>query len=66
MKIKLSKYVSGTFVETYEQSFEVPDDVELDQDAIINYLENEGMLNGDWGDRVDFDENIQNIEYQLE
>ena len=30
MEVLVKKYVSGTFVETYEQTFEVPDSVDPD------------------------------------
>ena len=68
MEVLVKKYVSGTFVETYEQTFEVPDSVDPDDyDAVMSYLEEQNMLDDDdWGDRVSFDDNIQDIEYEIE
>ncbi len=67
MQVVIRRYVRGTFVETYEQTFEVPDDIDMDDsDAILEYLDDEGELYGDWGEEISFDDNIDEVEHEVE
>lgn len=70
MKVVVRKYITGTFVETYEAAFDIPDDIDhTDNDAVLEYLENvdgEDLLNdANWGDEVSFDDSFDNVEYEL-
>jgi len=63
MQVTIRKYLTGTFVETYEAKLEVPDDI--DPDDILNYLEDEGLLDdADWEDEAT-DDSVDNTEYEL-
>lgn len=64
MKVKIRKYMTGTFVETYEAVLEIPDDI--DPEDAVSYLEDNNMLSDvDW-EEFDKDDNIDEIEYELE
>lgn len=64
MQVKIRKYMTGTFVETYEATFEIPDDVDPD-DAVAYLEENDILDTGDWED-LGKDDNIDNVEYEFE
>lgn len=64
MQVKVRKYMTGSFVETYEVTLEVPNDI--DPDDAVNYLDENGMLDdADW-QQVSMDDNIDNVEYEIE
>jgi hypothetical protein len=68
MEVVIKKYVTGSFVETYEQTFVVPDDLDPDDyEGILEHLKAEDALyDADWGDRVHFDDNETDVEYEVE
>ncbi len=67
MKIVLRKYITGTYTETYEQTFDVPKKIanSEDVDDIVKYLEEKDLLHDNWGDEIKFDDSIDAVEYEL-
>ena len=59
--VVMRKYISGRFVETYEATFEVPDDVE--DDDVSSFLEDQ-LDDADW-EQTNFDDTISEVEYEV-
>lgn len=67
MKIVLRKYITGTYTETYEQTFDVPKKIASSEDVddIVKYLDDKGLLHDNWGDEISFDDSIDDVDYEI-